>query len=119
MEASLAVRENTPHRRDQPIEFDRRGVELVTPSGNRLFALARQRVRGQNDDRDVAGLRIALQSPCGRIAENAPRRPGMNCYIEDSAYASIQNISGLPQGLAALAAGWRCGRLSARASQRR
>jgi hypothetical protein len=57
MEASLAVRENTPHRRDQPIEFDRRGVELVTPSSNRLFALARQRVRGQNDDRDVTGLR--------------------------------------------------------------
>jgi hypothetical protein len=114
MEASLAVRENTPHRRDQPIEFDRRGVELVTPSGNRLFALARQRVRGQNDDRDVAGLRIALQSPCGRIAENAPRRPGMNCYIEDSAYASIQNISGLPQGLA----GSPCGRLEVRKTER-
>src|SRR6266550_4370203 len=65
MEASRAVRENTPQRRDQPIEFDRRAVELVTPSGNRLFALACQRVRGQNDDRDVAGLRIALQSPCG------------------------------------------------------
>src|SRR5438093_3191101 len=65
MEASLAVRENTPHRRDQPIEFDRRGVELVTPSGNRLFALARQRVRGQNDDRDVTGLRIALEPPRG------------------------------------------------------
>jgi hypothetical protein len=27
-------------------EFDRRGVELVTPSGNRLFALAGERVRG-------------------------------------------------------------------------
>ncbi len=65
MEASLAVRENTPHRRDQPIEFDRRGVELVTSSSNRLFALARQRVRGQNDDRDVTGLRIALQSSRG------------------------------------------------------
>src|SRR6266404_3855784 len=65
MEASLAARENTPQRRDQPIEFDRRGIELVTPSGNRLFALARQRVRGQNDHRDVAGLRIALQSPRG------------------------------------------------------
>src|SRR6266700_7431297 len=61
--ASLAVRENTPHGRDQPIEFDRRAVELVTPSGNRLFAFARQRVRGQNDDRDVAGLRIALELP--------------------------------------------------------
>src|SRR3989440_2547299 len=65
MEASLAVRENTPHRRDQPIEFDRRGVELVTSSSNGLFALARQRVRGQNDDRDVTGLRIALQSSRG------------------------------------------------------
>src|SRR3984893_5625100 len=63
--ASLAVRENTPHGRDQPIEFDRRAVELVTPSGNRLFALAGQRVRGQNDDRDVAGLRIALKPPRG------------------------------------------------------
>src|SRR2546423_711673 len=70
MEASLAVRENTPQRRDQPIEFDRRGVELVTPSGDRLFAFARQRVRRQNDDRDVAGLRIALQSPCGFPAVN-------------------------------------------------
>src|SRR6266480_1416980 len=65
MEASLTVRRVLAHRRDQPIEFDRRGVELVTPSGNRLFALARQRVRGQNDDRDVTGLRIALQSSRG------------------------------------------------------
>src|SRR6516164_2878029 len=64
-DASLAARENTPHGSDQPIEFDRRAVELFTPSGNRLFALACQRVRGQNDDRDVAGSRIALKPPRG------------------------------------------------------
>jgi hypothetical protein len=37
-----------------------------------------------------------------------------------AAHTPIQNISGLPQGLAGRpAAGWRCGRLSARASRRR
>ena len=41
-------------------------------------------------------------------------------HSEGPANASIQNISGLPQGLAGRpAAGWRCGRLSARASRRR
>src|SRR5262249_61864212 len=44
---------------------------------------------------------------------------GLEAY-EGLANASIQNISGLPQGLAGRpAAGWRCGRLSARASQAR
>src|SRR5215831_17444364 len=64
-DASLSVRENAPQRCDQPIKFDRRGIELVTPSGNRLFTLAGERVRGQNDYRDVAGLRIALEPSCG------------------------------------------------------
>src|SRR5262249_52329760 len=65
LRASFAVGENAPNGCDQPIEFDRRGIELVTPSGNRLFALAGERVRGQNDYRDAAGLRIALEPSCG------------------------------------------------------
>jgi hypothetical protein len=80
MEGSLAVRENTPQRCDQAIEFDRRGVELVTPSGNRLFALSGERVGGQNDDRDVASLRIALQSPRSSAA-NTSKSPSSSSRI--------------------------------------
>src|SRR6516164_1354396 len=65
LRASFAVGENAPNGCDQPIEFDRRGIELVTPSGNRLFTLAGERVRGQNDYRDVAGLRIAFEPSRG------------------------------------------------------
>jgi hypothetical protein len=54
------VCENTPHGRDQPIEFDRLAVELVAPRCERLFALACERMCGESDDRDVTGLRIAL-----------------------------------------------------------
>ena len=36
MEASLAVRENTPHGRDQSIEFYRLAVELVAPRCERI-----------------------------------------------------------------------------------
>ncbi len=65
MEASLAVRENTPHGRDQSIEFYRLAVELVAPRGERLFAFAGERMCGESDDWNVAGLRIALESPRG------------------------------------------------------
>src|SRR5258708_33697267 len=65
MGASLGVRENTPHGRDQPIEFDWLGVELVTPRGERFFASAAECMCGESNNGDVAGLRIALQSPRG------------------------------------------------------
>jgi hypothetical protein len=69
-QASLGVREKAPNGGDKTLELDRLGVELVAPSGNRLFALAGQRVRGQSNDWDVVGLWIALQSPCGFPAIN-------------------------------------------------
>src|SRR5260370_35689764 len=65
MEASLAVRENTPHGRDQSIEFYRLAVELVAPRRERLFTLASERMCGESNKGDVAGLWIALQSPRG------------------------------------------------------
>src|SRR5262249_53511423 len=58
-------REHAPNGRDQPIELDRLGVELVAPRRERLFALAGERMRGQRDDGDVAGLRIALEPSRG------------------------------------------------------
>src|SRR5712691_6307242 len=63
MGASLAVRENAPQRRDQPIEFDRFAIELVAACGYGLFALTSQRMCGESDDRDIAGLRIASEPP--------------------------------------------------------
>jgi hypothetical protein len=44
-DASLSERENSPQRCDQPIKFDRLGVELVASCRERLFALAGERVR--------------------------------------------------------------------------
>jgi hypothetical protein len=63
-------REHAPNGRDQPIELDRLGVELVAPRGERLFALAGERMRGQRDDEDVAGLRIALEGGKADISRN-------------------------------------------------
>src|SRR6266700_2353804 len=60
---SRASREHPPQRRHQPLEFDRLGIELVAAGAKRLLALARERMGGERDDRDVAGLRILLQSP--------------------------------------------------------
>src|SRR5262249_26602659 len=57
--------ENAPKGCDQPIEFDRLGVELVAPRRERLFAFTGERMRGERDDRDVAGLRTALEPPRG------------------------------------------------------
>src|SRR5262245_2498320 len=62
---SFAVGEDAPNGCDQPIKFDRLGVELVAPRRERLFALTSERVRGEGDDWDVAGLRIALEPSCG------------------------------------------------------
>src|SRR6266699_1624626 len=61
--ASRASREHPPQRRHQPLEFDRLGIELVAAGAKRLLALAGERVRGERDDRDVARLRVLLQSP--------------------------------------------------------
>src|SRR5215469_3513731 len=60
--ASFASGWYPPQRRDQPLEFDRLGVELVASGRKRLLALAGERVRGGRDDRDVARLWIILQS---------------------------------------------------------
>src|SRR5215469_16125454 len=60
--ASFASREHPPQRRDQPLEFDRFGVELVASGAKRLLALAGERVRGERNDRDAARLWIVLQS---------------------------------------------------------
>src|SRR5262249_21583709 len=60
-EAQFAVGENAPNGCDQPIEFDRFGVELIAPRRECLFALAGERMRGESDDGDLAGLRVALE----------------------------------------------------------
>src|SRR5262249_11775442 len=59
-----------PNGCDQTIKFDRFGVELLAPRGNRLLALARQRMCGQSDDGNVLGLRVAFQTPRGFPAVN-------------------------------------------------
>src|SRR5262249_14953889 len=62
---SFAVGENAPKGCDQPIKFDRLRIKLVAPRRERLFAFTGERVRGEGDDGDVAGLRIALEPSCG------------------------------------------------------
>src|SRR5262249_47907384 len=59
----LAVRQQTPHGRNQPIELDRLGIELVAAGGERLFPGSAERVRRERDDRDVARLRVGLEPP--------------------------------------------------------
>src|SRR5262249_6585427 len=68
--ASLAPTKYPPNHCDQTIKFDRFGVELLAPRGNRLLALARQRMCGQSDDGNVPGLRVAFQTPRGFPAVN-------------------------------------------------
>ena len=58
-------REHAPNGRDQTLEFDRFGIELIAPCGDGLLALALHRMRGHADDRDVPGLRIVLETPHG------------------------------------------------------
>src|SRR5215469_11799578 len=60
---SFAAIQYPPNGCDQPIEFDRFGVELLAPRGNRLLALAGKRMCGQGDDGNVLGLRVAFQTP--------------------------------------------------------
>jgi hypothetical protein len=40
------MRKKAPNGCDKTLELDRLGVELIAPSGDRLFAFAGQRVRG-------------------------------------------------------------------------
>src|SRR6516165_10878829 len=61
LRASFVAGENAPKGCHQPIKFDRFGVELVAPRRERLFAFTGERVRGESDNGDVAGLRIALE----------------------------------------------------------
>src|SRR5262249_12219232 len=70
LRGSFTVGKNAPNRCAQPIEFDRLGVELVAARRECLFTLTGQRMRRQRDDRDVAGLRIALEPPSGFPAVN-------------------------------------------------
>src|SRR5260370_39159967 len=60
---SLGGPTTPPQRRDQPLEFDRLGIELVASGAKRLLAFPGERVRGERDDRDVAGLRVVLEPP--------------------------------------------------------
>src|SRR5215472_10899960 len=60
---SFAAIQYSPNGCDQTIKFDRFGVELLAPRGNRLLALASQRMCGQSDDGNVLGLRVAFQTP--------------------------------------------------------
>src|SRR5262245_23450885 len=61
---SFEVGEDAANGCDQPVELDRLGVKLVAPCRERLFALTGERMRGQRDDGDVAGLRTALEPSC-------------------------------------------------------
>src|SRR5262245_35546276 len=54
-----------PNGRDQTLEFNRFGIELVASCGDGLLALAVHRMRGHADDWDVSGLRIVLETPHG------------------------------------------------------
>src|SRR5262245_65051911 len=64
------VRNDTTNGRGQRLELDRFNIELVTPRSDGLLTLALQLIRGQADDRDVAGVRIGL--------ENAHRFPAVS-----------------------------------------
>src|SRR5215469_16273692 len=67
---SFAAIQYPPNGCDQTIKFDRFGVKLLASRGNRLLALAGERMCGQNDNRNVLGLRVAFQPPRGFPAVN-------------------------------------------------
>jgi len=56
------VRNDAPNGGDQRLELDRFGFELVAARGNGFLALARYRICGHANDRDVAGLGIVLEA---------------------------------------------------------
>src|SRR5262249_14361782 len=61
--SAFAGGEHPAQGRDQSIEFDGLGVELIAAGGQRLFPLPGKRVGRERDDRDVARLRIILEPP--------------------------------------------------------
>src|SRR5215469_7425645 len=67
---SFAAIQYPPNGCHQTIKFDRLGVELLAPRGNRLLPLARQRMCGQSDDGNVLRLRVAFETPRGFPAVN-------------------------------------------------
>src|SRR5215469_6900047 len=67
---SFAAIQYPPNGCDQTIKFDRFGVKLLAPRGDRLLTLASKRMCGQSDDGNVLGLRVAFQTPRGFPAIN-------------------------------------------------
>src|SRR5215468_4756758 len=67
---SFAAIQYPPNGCDQTIKFDRFGIKLLAPRGNRLLALAGERMCGQSDDGNVLGLRAAFQALRGFPAVN-------------------------------------------------
>src|SRR5262245_12087780 len=59
------MRNDAPNSGDQRLELDWFDIEPVAARGNGLLALAVQRMRGHANDRDVAGLRILLETAHG------------------------------------------------------
>src|SRR5262245_18843848 len=59
------MRNDAPNSGDQRLELDWFDIEPVAARGNGLLALAVQRMRGHVNDRDVAGLRILLETAHG------------------------------------------------------
>jgi hypothetical protein len=64
------VRKHAPDSRDEDIEFDWFGIELVASRGNGLLAFALQRMRGHADDWDFMGMRIGPETSHGFPAVN-------------------------------------------------
>jgi hypothetical protein len=69
-DGSCAACEDAPHGGHQPIEFDRLGVEIVTPCRDRFITLTGQRMRRESNDGDVAGFRIVPEPSCRLPAIN-------------------------------------------------
>src|SRR6516225_7158621 len=67
---SFAAIQYPPNGCDQTIKFDRFGIKLLAPRGNRLLAFAGKRMCGQSDDGKVLGLRVVFQTPRGFPAVN-------------------------------------------------
>src|SRR5262245_54430010 len=59
------MRNDAPNSGDQRLELDWFDIEPVAARGNGLLALTVQRMRGHANDRDVAGLRILLETAHG------------------------------------------------------
>src|SRR5262249_4621724 len=62
---SFAVGENAADGCDQPIKFDRFGVELITSRRERLFAFTGERSGGEGNTGNVAILRMPFGPPRG------------------------------------------------------